>query len=440
MAVQDDFVTGTDEALPLTVADLTGNDTDADGDEITLTGVTARSGGTVSLEDGQVLFTPAAGFVGTAVFDYEITDARGGTATGTATVVVGTPVDDGILDIDFSSFEITSYAGNDETPEGIAVTPTSIELTGNTWKKVALPGGFTIDAETVLRFEFSASQIGEIMGIGLETNNSFGNSQQILFQLAGRQDWSNYARQEYAGYSAGDGTVSFVIPLGEFAGQSFSHMVFINDDDRDAIGNLTFSNVQLTSALADLPAVFTGDAALEIAENESDLGVIPATDPEGGALTYAIDGGADAALFSIDPSSGALAFNTAPDFENPTDFDGDNVYEVTVTASDGSTVTPADLLVTVTGVNEAPTISGTIAPAATEEGTPTSVDLSALVLADVDLGDVPVLRVELAGGAPLPAGITLDGAPRCRWPIPPRWAAMTSPSMQTTGCSTARCR
>ncbi|ANT62119.1 hypothetical protein AYJ57_16945 [Salipiger sp. CCB-MM3] len=409
VAVQDDFVTGTDEALPLTAADLTGNDTDADGDEITLTGVTARSGGTVSLEDGQVLFTPAAGFVGTAVFDYEITDARGGTATGTATVVVGTPVDDGILDIDFSSFEITSYAGNDETPEGIAVTPTSIELTGNTWKKVALPGGFTIDAETVLRFEFSASQIGEIMGIGLETNNSFGNSQQILFQLAGRQDWSNYARQEYAGYSAGDGTVSFAIPLGEFAGQSFSHMVFINDDDRDAIGNLTFSNVQLTSALADLPPVFTGDAALEIAENESDLGVIPATDPEGGALTYAIGGGADAALFSIDPSSGALAFNTAPDFENPTDFDGDNVYEVTVTASDGSTVTPADLLVTVTGVNEAPTISGTIAPAATEEGTPTSVDLSALVLADVDLGDVPVLRVELAGGAPLPAGITLDG-------------------------------
>lgn len=47
-------------------------------------------------------------------------------------------------------------------------------------------------------------------------------------------------------------------------------------------------------------------------------------------LTYAIVGGADKDLFTIDANSGALAFKTAQDYENPLDADGDGTYEVTV--------------------------------------------------------------------------------------------------------------
>jgi hypothetical protein len=46
-------------------------------------------------------------------------------------------------------------------------------------------------------------------------------------------------------------------------------------------------------------------------------------------------GGADQAKFSI-TSGGVLSFNTAPDYETPTDANVDNVYEVTVQADDDS--------------------------------------------------------------------------------------------------------
>jgi hypothetical protein len=45
--------------------------------------------------------------------------------------------------------------------------------------------------------------------------------------------------------------------------------------------------------------------------------------------------GSDAASFTIS-SDGALGFRTAPDFETPTDSDENNLYEVTIEASDGT--------------------------------------------------------------------------------------------------------
>ena len=52
------------------------------------------------------------------------------------------------------------------------------------------------------------------------------------------------------------------------------------------------------------------------------------------AVTYSIDGGADAAKFNINATTGVVSFKTAPDFENPGDADHNNIYEVTVKATD----------------------------------------------------------------------------------------------------------
>jgi hypothetical protein len=60
-------------------------------------------------------------------------------------------------------------------------------------------------------------------------------------------------------------------------------------------------------------------------------------------FVYEISGGADAALFTIDPNTGTLNFKTAPDFENPTDANKDNVYEVKIkisNATDGAIEVP----------------------------------------------------------------------------------------------------
>ncbi|MFD0992812.1 cadherin repeat domain-containing protein, partial [Tenacibaculum geojense] len=52
-----------------------------------------------------------------------------------------------------------------------------------------------------------------------------------------------------------------------------------------------------------------------------------------GVVSYAITGGTDQGLFSIDPATGEVTL-PAQDFENPADSDGDNVYVVEVTGTD----------------------------------------------------------------------------------------------------------
>jgi Ca2+-binding RTX toxin-like protein len=81
---------------------------------------------------------------------------------------------------------------------------------------------------------------------------------------------------------------------------------------------------------------------------------VTATDADSTTLTYSILGGADSALFTINSSTGALSFLAAPDYENPTDAGANNVYDVTVRASDGTLFDDQAIAVTVTNVNEAP--------------------------------------------------------------------------------------
>ena len=64
---------------------------------------------------------------------------------------------------------------------------------------------------------------------------------------------------------------------------------------------------------------------------ETDQDDVDATDPP---RTWSL-GGADGSKFDIDQDNGSLTFKKQPDYEKPTDADMDNVYEVTVQASDG---------------------------------------------------------------------------------------------------------
>ena len=81
-----------------------------------------------------------------------------------------------------------------------------------------------------------------------------------------------------------------------------------------------------------------------------------ATDPEGLSLTYRLMGD-DGAKFSLD-SNNVLSFRMKPDYEKPTDRNKDNVYEVTVRASDGAMHTDHMVMVTVMNDDEGPTVMG----------------------------------------------------------------------------------
>lgn len=77
-------------------------------------------------------------------------------------------------------------------------------------------------------------------------------------------------------------------------------------------------------------------SADQVTVNENQRGVffsLKATDVDDDALTFAI-AGVDAAQFSVDASTGALHFHQPPNFEIPSDSNGDNLYELTAVVTD----------------------------------------------------------------------------------------------------------
>ena len=78
-----------DEDTPTNVtAQLLANDTDPDGDTLSVTGASNASGGSVDLTAGVVTFTPTADLCGdnTASFDYAMSDGNGGTDNASVTI------------------------------------------------------------------------------------------------------------------------------------------------------------------------------------------------------------------------------------------------------------------------------------------------------------------------------------------------------------------
>ena len=69
------------------VINVTANDTDPDGDTLTVSAATTATG-TVSPSGGNVLYTPPLNFIGQATINYTITDGNGGSDSAIVTVTV----------------------------------------------------------------------------------------------------------------------------------------------------------------------------------------------------------------------------------------------------------------------------------------------------------------------------------------------------------------
>ncbi|MBK4218134.1 carboxypeptidase regulatory-like domain-containing protein [Paracoccus caeni] len=114
--------------------------------------------------------------------------------------------------------------------------------------------------------------------------------------------------------------------------------------------------VNCNTAPPNTPPVFTNcpeNGILCVDENTKFVIDMNASDKDGDALTFSIVGGSDGSAFVIDPQTGVLTFKNAPDYEKPTDSDGNNSYKVIVSVSDGKGgVTNKELTVNVCDVKE----------------------------------------------------------------------------------------
>ncbi len=112
--------------------DVLGNDSDPDGDTLTITSVGAVTGaGSVSLNGSTISFTPGAS-AGTDLFSYTISDGKGGTASAVVSVTVTAPPVNqppiAVFDNCNQALGVTSFTcnliGNDSDPENDPISIT----------------------------------------------------------------------------------------------------------------------------------------------------------------------------------------------------------------------------------------------------------------------------------------------------------------------------
>ncbi|MGD9852327.1 MAG: DUF4347 domain-containing protein [Nitrospirales bacterium] len=147
-----------------------------------------------------------------------------------------------------------------------------------------------------------------------------------------------------------NGTVDYTHDGSETLTDSFTYTI------RDLTGATSNTvTVSLTvTPVNDAPIIASNgggaNANISVLTGTTAVTDVDATDAESNLVTYSIIGGADAALFTIDPTTGILTFITAPDVQTPGDVGADNIYNVIVQASDGTAVDTQAMAVTVTDV------------------------------------------------------------------------------------------
>ena len=133
------------------------------------------------------------------------------------------------------------------------------------------------------------------------------------------------------------------VPTNGDTGTPYATLKFqVRDDGGTANGGVDLDPVQrtLTFNVANRASVITSNlggptAAVSVPENSTAVTTVTAVDADGDALVYSIAGGADAARFAINATTGVLRFVTAPNFEF--------AFGVTLSTSLGSFSTSAHI-------------------------------------------------------------------------------------------------
>lgn len=116
----------------------------------------------------------------------------------------------------------------------------SIELLGNGYQKINL--AYDVTANTVLEFDYQATDEGSIQGILFDTDDQLQASDaDNAVQIYGTADWAKRTGYEYSG----SGAQHFSIPIGQYFTGSFSRLVFLAKDAAGQDQQQTFANLKI---------------------------------------------------------------------------------------------------------------------------------------------------------------------------------------------------
>jgi len=364
VAVDDDYSVHAGQVLQIAAPGLLANDSDADGDTLTVTllNVTGTQGSVVAFGDGHFSFTPTAGFVGDTSFTYTISDGFGGSDTATATVHVtnAAPVagDDAYTVRANRTLDIAApgLLGNDTDADGDALTVTLLNVTGTQGSVVAFGDGhfsytptanftgqtsftYTIsdglggnDTGTVTidvvnaaplagddDYSVHAGQVLQIAAPGLLANDSDADGDTLTVTLL------NVTGTQGSVVAFGDGHFSFTPTAGFVGDTSFTYTI----SDGFGGSDTATATVHVTNAApvaGDDSATTAEDTAVTIAVLTND------SDPDGDLLTVTSVGA---------PGNGSAAINYdgTVTYSPDAGFAGEDTFTYTVEDDDGATDT-----------------------------------------------------------------------------------------------------
>ena len=213
---------------------------------------------------------------------------------------------------------------------------------------------------------------------------------------------NNVATTSFTQADINNGLVSYHETAGVSGTTTDQFFFHVTDAAGNSTGQLFFQiNVSPQSTPPTITSNGAGDTAtVVVGENSTAVTTVTATDPDAGTtLTYSLIGGSDQARFQINSATGALSFVSAPNFEAPTDSDGNNSYVVQVRATDNTGLFDTQTItVNVTNVNETPTITSNGAgDAATVVVGENSTAVTTVTATDPDVGTT--LTYSLVGGS-----------------------------------------
>ena len=362
VAVDDAAAATEDVELQLPVSGAgspAANDTDADGDPLTVSVVSGATGGTVAIVSGSIRFQPTANLCGAAGFDYTVSDGRGGTDLGRVAVTLACTPDDPTVVDDTATVDEDDAAttidvlANDDDPDGDPVVDrlghTGFERRGRHHQRRCRPDvragqrllrrrqlhvhrrrrlhghrhvklTYVNDAPVVTDQTFAVAENsanGTAVGTVAATDQDAGQTKS--FAITGGNTGGAFAINATTGAI----TVATSSALDFETTPSFALTVTVTDNGTPALADTATVTVTLTN-VNEAPA-FTGDpytfAVNENSPNTTAVGTVTATDPDAGQTkTFAITAGTPAGRSpstpppARSPSPSRLDFETTPSF------------------------------------------------------------------------------------------------------------------------------
>ncbi|MGK7940264.1 MAG: Ig-like domain-containing protein [Crocosphaera sp.] len=290
--------------------------------------------------------------------------------------------------VNYLTSEIESYGDQDFNGNYTLYENDTIDLDGNTWKAIALKdygyeNGYIISDDTQLTFDFKSSTLGEIQGIGWDTENNTDSqiNPSHVINIYGTNVSYGITDFEYTNIGSWQ---TFTVNLSDYDNDIMTHLLVIGDDDANDKGDAQFRNIQLNqtstnrrpNANPDYGFNFTtpedgmfttGNVLDNDTDPDNDILNVESFDTTNtlGLVTYNGDG-----TFEYDPNGQFNYLNTG---ETTTDS-----FTYIVSDGNGGTDDPTTVNITITGV--------------TTDGLIISIDDDVVVETPITYGDGSILN------------------------------------------------